>query len=51
MSNSHEKPWGIGIQFADEAMGAQNLCGLPRNHKVQNTRAGMMFFIYLMSPR
>ena len=29
MSNSHEKPWGIGIQFADEAMGTQNLCGLP----------------------
>lgn len=49
MFNSHEKPWKIGIQFADEAKGTQNLCGLPRNHKVQNIRAGMMFFIYLAS--
>lgn len=49
MFNSHKKPWRIGIQFVDEAMGTQNLCGLPRNHKLQNCRAEMMFSIYLVS--
>lgn len=51
MFNSHEISWRIGIQFADEAMRTQNLCGLPRNHKLQNIRAGTMFFIYLVSPQ
>lgn len=32
------KPWKIGNQFADKARGTQNLCGLPRNHKLQNNR-------------
>lgn len=31
-------------------MGTQDLCGLPRNHKLQNCRAEMMFFIYLVPP-
>lgn len=50
MFNSHKKPWRIGIQYVDEAMGTQDLCGLPRNHKLQNCRAEMMFFIYLVAP-
>lgn len=51
MFNSHEESWRIGNQFADKARRTQDLCGLPRNRKLQNIRAEMKFFIYFVSPR